>query len=87
MPPSALSPLGPVRHLAEVGRAWSRRVFEDDDAPMVRSGGTGFQAACDAGAPAGDEAFAARAAEVENSRLSGGRRSPWTGRRVPAPRG
>jgi len=34
-PPSALSLLGLVRHLAEVERAWFRRVFEDQDAPMV----------------------------------------------------
>jgi hypothetical protein len=40
MPPSALSLLGLVRHMAEVERAWFRRVFEDNDAPMVWSGET-----------------------------------------------
>lgn len=69
MPPSALSLLGLVRHMAEVERAWFRRVFEDNDAPMVWSDETDFQAAYDASASTRDEAFAAWEAEVENSRL------------------
>jgi len=48
MPPSTLSLLGLVRHLAEVERTWFRRVFEDHDAPMVWSDKIDFQAAYDA---------------------------------------
>ncbi|MEV6419587.1 DinB family protein [Streptomyces sp. NPDC051662] len=68
MPPSTLSLLGLVRHMAEVERAWFRRVFEDHDAPMVWSDTIDFQAAYDASASTGAEAFAAWEAEVENSR-------------------
>ncbi|MEU7472054.1 DinB family protein [Streptomyces sp. NPDC044984] len=68
MPPSALSLLGLVRHMAEVERAWFRRVFEDNDAPMVWSDEIDFQAAYDASASTRDEAFAAWEAEVEDSR-------------------
>lgn len=50
MPPSTLSLLGLVRHMAEVERAWFRRVFEDNDAPMVWSTEIDFQAAYDASA-------------------------------------
>jgi uncharacterized damage-inducible protein DinB len=68
MPPSTLSLLGLVRHMAEVERAWFRRVFEDNDAPMVWSDKIDFQAAYDASASTREEAFAAWEAEVENSR-------------------
>ncbi|GAA2117179.1 DinB family protein [Streptomyces synnematoformans] len=68
MPPSALSLLGLVRHMAEVERAWFRRVFEDSDAPMVWSDEVDFQAAYDAGASTRDEAFTAWQAEVWRSR-------------------
>ncbi|MDX3094831.1 DinB family protein [Streptomyces sp. ME01-24h] len=68
MPPSTLSLLGLVRHMAEVERAWFRRVFEDNDAPMVWSDRVDFQAAYDASASTGAEAFAAWEDEVENSR-------------------
>jgi uncharacterized damage-inducible protein DinB len=68
MPPSTLSLLGLVRHMAEVERAWFRRVFEDNDAPMVWSEKIDFQAAYDASTSTRDEAFAAWATEVENSR-------------------
>ncbi|GAB3168014.1 DinB family protein [Streptomyces incanus] len=68
MPPSTLSLLGLVRHMAEVERAWFRRVFEDNDAPMVWSDKIDFQAAYDASASTRDEAFVAWDAEVENSR-------------------
>lgn len=68
MPPSTLSLLGLVRHMAEVERAWFRRVFEDDEAPMVWSDEIDFQAAYDARASTRDEAFTAWEAEVENSR-------------------
>ncbi|MFE0131967.1 DinB family protein [Streptomyces sp. NPDC059037] len=68
MPPSTLSLLGLVRHMAEVERAWFRRPFEDNDAPMVWSQKIDFQAAYDASASTRAEAFAAWEAEVENSR-------------------
>jgi uncharacterized damage-inducible protein DinB len=68
MPPSTLSLLGLVRHMAEVERAWFRRVFEDNDAPMVWSEEIDFQAAYDASASTRAEAFAAWEAEVGNSR-------------------
>lgn len=68
MPPSTLSLLGVVRHMAEVERAWFRRVFDDNDAPMVWSDTIDFQAAYDAGESTRAEAFAAWDAEVENSR-------------------
>jgi uncharacterized damage-inducible protein DinB len=68
MPPSTLSLLGLVRHMAEVERAWFRRVFEDNDAPMVWSDKIDFQAAYDASQSTRDEAFIAWQAEVENSR-------------------
>ena len=69
MPPSTLSLLALIRHLAEVERTWFRRVFEDNDAPMVWSDRPmDFQAAFDTAAATGPEALAAWAAEVENSR-------------------
>ena len=68
MPPSALSLLALVRHMAEVERTWFRRVFEDRDAPMVWSDKIDFQAAYDASASTRAEAFAAWEAEVETSR-------------------
>ncbi|MDF6063912.1 MULTISPECIES: DinB family protein [Streptomyces] len=68
MPPSTLSLLGLVRHMAEVERAWFRRVFEDHDAPMVWSDRIDFQAAYDASASTRAEAFGAWEAEVEHSR-------------------
>ncbi|MGV9289033.1 DinB family protein [Streptomyces sp. NPDC003719] len=68
MPPSTLSLLGLVRHMVEVERAWFRRVFEDNDAPMVWSDRIDFQAAYDASASTRAEAFAAWEDEVQNSR-------------------
>ncbi|GGK13208.1 hypothetical protein GCM10011583_51460 [Streptomyces camponoticapitis] len=70
MAPSALSLLGLVRHMAEVERAWFRRVFEDNAAPMVWSppGVVDFQRAYDASASTRSEAFTAWEAEVETSR-------------------
>jgi len=68
-PPSTLSLLALVRHLAEVERAWFRRVFDDHAAPMVWSDKEfDFQAAYDTEGASADEAFAAWKAEVEHSR-------------------
>lgn len=68
MPPSTLSLLALVRHLAEVERAWFRRVFEDSDAPMVWSAEVDFQAAFETSGATAQEAFAAWESEVEHSR-------------------
>ena len=68
MPPSTLTLLGLVRHMAEVERAWFRRVFDDNDAPLVWSDKVDFQAAYDASGSSRAEAFAAWEAEVDNSR-------------------
>ncbi|MEV5841262.1 DinB family protein [Streptomyces sp. NPDC048179] len=68
MPPSTLSLLGLVRHLAEVERTWFRRVFEDHDIPLVWSDEMDFQVAYDASASTRAEAFAAWEAEVAESR-------------------
>jgi uncharacterized damage-inducible protein DinB len=68
MPPSTLSLLGLVRHMAEVERTWFRRVFEDNDAPMVWSDNVDFQAAFNASASSRSEAFGAWEAETANSR-------------------
>ena len=68
MPPSTLSLLGLVRHMAEVERAWFRRVFDDNDAPMVWSDTVDFQAAYDASKSTRSEAFTAWQTEAENSR-------------------
>src|ERR1700678_52054 len=68
MPPSTLSLLGLVRHMAEVERGWVRGRIVDNDAPMVWSEEIDFQAAYDASRSTRAEAFSAWEAEVENSR-------------------
>jgi uncharacterized damage-inducible protein DinB len=69
MPPSTLSLVALLRHLAEVERAWFRRIFDDNQAPMVWSDQPmDFQAAFDTSTASGQEALDAWAAEVENSR-------------------
>uniref|UniRef100_A0AAU2V1M1 DinB family protein n=1 Tax=Streptomyces sp. NBC_00003 TaxID=2903608 RepID=A0AAU2V1M1_9ACTN len=68
MPPSTLSLLGLVRHMAEVERTWFRRVFEDHDIPLVWSDKMDFQVAYDASDSTRAEAFEAWEAEVEHSR-------------------
>ena len=68
MPPSTLSLLGLVRHLAEVERTWFRRVINAEDIPLVWSDTGDFQVAYDASGYTRTEAFAAWQAEVEHSR-------------------
>lgn len=68
MPPSTLTLLGLVRHMAEVERTWFRRVFEDHDIPLVWSDRVDFQAAYDASGSTRAEAFAAWEAEVAHAR-------------------
>jgi uncharacterized damage-inducible protein DinB len=67
MPPSSLSLLGLVRHMAEVERTWFRRVINGEDIPLVWSAEGDFQAAYE---PVGTraEAFEAWQAEVEHAR-------------------
>jgi len=68
MPPSALSLLGLVRHMAEVERTWFRRVINGEDVPLVWSDEGDFQAAYDASEATQAEAFGAWRAEVGHSR-------------------
>ncbi|GHH73208.1 hypothetical protein GCM10018793_11500 [Streptomyces sulfonofaciens] len=68
MPPSTLSLLGLVRHMAEVERTWFRRVVNGEDIPLVWSEEGDFQAAYDARGATGPEAFDAWQAEVERAR-------------------
>src|SRR5215218_7625662 len=68
MPPSTLSLLGLVRHMAEVERTWFRRVINGEDIPLVWSDEGDFQAAYDATAATRSEAFDAWQTEVKHSR-------------------
>lgn len=68
MPPSTLTLLGLVRHMAEVERAWFRRVIDGEDIPLVWSDTGDYQAAYEAGDASGTEAFEAWQAEVEHAR-------------------
>lgn len=68
MPPSTLSLLGLVRHMAEVERVWFRRAINAEKLPLVWSDEIDFQAAYDASASTRTEAFAAWQAEVEQAR-------------------
>lgn len=47
MPPSTLCLLGLVRHMAEVERAWFRRVINREDIPLVWSDEGDYQVAYD----------------------------------------
>jgi uncharacterized damage-inducible protein DinB len=68
-PPSALSLLGLVRHMAEVERAWFRRVIDgESDVPLVWSDKGDFQEAYDATRSTRSEAFEAWQAEVGHAR-------------------
>jgi uncharacterized damage-inducible protein DinB len=68
MPPSTLSLLGLVRHMAEVERTWFRRIINHEQVPLVWSTEGDYQAAYDASTSTRAEAFAAWEAEVEHSR-------------------
>ena len=68
MPPSTLSLLGLVRHMAEVERIWFRVIVNGEDLPLVWSPRGDIQAAYRAGRSTREEAFAAWQAEVEHSR-------------------
>ncbi len=68
VPPSTLSLLGLVRHLAEVERAWFRRVVDGQDVPLVWGVEEDFEAAYDASGSSRAEAFEAWEAEVAHAR-------------------
>lgn len=69
MPPSTLTLLGLVRHMAEVERSWFRRVLDGErDLPLVWSPSGDFQVAYDPTGSSRAEAFAAWDAEVAHSR-------------------
>ncbi|MFI5893252.1 DinB family protein [Actinoplanes sp. NPDC051513] len=68
MPPSTLSLLGLVRHMAEVERTWFRRVIAGEDVPLVWSAEGDFQEAYAAGSSTRVSAFGAWEAEVERAR-------------------
>jgi uncharacterized damage-inducible protein DinB len=68
MPPSTLTLLGLVRHMAEVERTWFRRVINAEDIPLIWSPDFDFQAAYDGSNSSRKEAFDAWEAEVEHSR-------------------
>jgi uncharacterized damage-inducible protein DinB len=68
MPPSTLSLLGLVRHMAEVERAWFRRIIANEKVPLVWSDIGDFQDAYDAATATRSEAFDAWETEVAHSR-------------------
>lgn len=68
MPPSTLSLLGLVRHMAEVERTWFRRVVNGEDITLVHSDVDDYQVAYDASGATRADAFARWQAEVEQSR-------------------
>ena len=67
-PPSTLSLLGLVRHMAEVERTWFRRVIDAQDVPLVWSDSGDFQRAYDAADADAAEAFEAWQREIEHAR-------------------
>ena len=67
-PPSTLSLLGLVRHMAEVERTWFRRVIAAEDVPLVWSDSGDFQQAYDARDADVAEAFEAWQREIEHAR-------------------
>jgi uncharacterized damage-inducible protein DinB len=68
MPPSTLTLLGLVRHMAEVERTWFRRVINGEDIPLVWSAEGDFQVAYDASKSTRAEAFGVWQEEVEHAR-------------------
>ena len=68
MPPSTLTLLGLVRHMAEVERTWFRKVINGEDIPLVWSDDNDYQVAYDASGSSRAEAFEAWQHEVEHAR-------------------
>ncbi|MEV4493746.1 DinB family protein [Micromonospora coxensis] len=67
-PPSTLTLLGLLRHMAEVERTWFRRVINAEDIPLIWSETGDFQAAYDPSGCTGAEAFEVWQREVAHSR-------------------
>ncbi len=67
VPPSTLSLLGLVRHMAEVERHWFRRVVAAEEVRHVWSSSWDFQAAFEVDDASGAEAVAAWSAECERA--------------------
>lgn len=67
-PPSTLSLLGLVRHMAEVERAWFRRIINEEDIRLVWSDRGDFQVAYEVSEATWPEAFTAWQAEIEHAR-------------------
>ncbi|MGC5022542.1 DinB family protein [Micromonospora sp. DT47] len=67
-PPSTLTLLGLLRHMAEVERAWFRRVIDAEDIPLIWSATGDYQEAYDPSGSTGAEAFEVWRREVEHSR-------------------
>ncbi|ATO12905.1 Mini-circle protein [Micromonospora sp. WMMA2032] len=67
-PPSTLSLLGLLRHMAEVERTWFRRVIAAEDVPLIWSETGDFQAAYDAREADGAQAWEAWRREVAHAR-------------------
>ncbi|MEU4572674.1 DinB family protein [Nonomuraea sp. ATR24] len=69
VPPSGMSLLGLVRHMAHVERAWFRRMIDDEDVPLLygkqERQDADFEDVDDASA---EEAFATWRAEIERAR-------------------
>ena len=66
--PSSLTLLGLVRHMAEVERAWFRRVLDGQDVRLVWSPDGDFQVAYDAEGASAAEAFTAWEGEIAHAR-------------------
>ncbi|WP_104481921.1 DinB family protein [Actinokineospora auranticolor] len=67
-PPSTLSLLGLLRHMAEVERVWFRLVVNREDVPRVWSDTGDFQAAFNTDGATAHEAYAAWEREIEHAR-------------------
>ncbi|MGJ6968473.1 DinB family protein [Streptosporangium sp. G11] len=67
-PPSTLSLLGLVRHMAHVERAWFRRVLNDEDVPLLYKTADPDADFNDVDTASSEEAFATWRAEVEHAR-------------------
>ncbi|MER6596002.1 DinB family protein [Micromonospora purpureochromogenes] len=68
MPPSSLTLLGLLRHMAEVERTWFRRVIDAEDVPLIWSATGDFQEAYDPTGSTGPDAFEVWQREVEHAR-------------------
>ncbi|MDP9848758.1 DinB family protein [Streptosporangium lutulentum] len=68
VPPSTLSLLGLVRHMAHVERAWFRRVLNAEDVPLLYKTDDPDAEFNDVDTASAEEAFATWQAEIEHAR-------------------